>query len=87
MGDVIRYVVDTYIHRTDRAEEAADLPRLLAVLEARFTDGDDPVRELLSDSFVENLPCSWGEATDESRGAEGIHGLLGPALKDLAAKR
>jgi hypothetical protein len=74
-GDVTRYVVGLYL----RSEVSPELHDILGHLEEAFQRETPDVVELISVSFLENLP------RDSEPGAE-IRKLLGPSLsKELRA--
>ena len=76
-GDLTRFVVGHYrlVRESGDFEgpEGAELRALLDELEHAFASGDDEVCELITVSFLENLP-RLGEEN------EGVRGQLGPTL-------
>ena len=75
LADVARLTVLLYRQSMESQKAADTLDALLSYIERAFVDGNDEVRELISVSFVENLPSSV-EAD------AGLRTLLGPALSD-----
>ena len=72
LADVMRFIAAT-CSSPDAARGKQAVQPILDYLEARFRDGDDKVKELISVSFVEVLPRP-GEIGYE------IRELLGPEL-------
>lgn len=76
-GDLTRYVVARFTevegdpHEDTQAEN--ELRRLLNDLENAYVDGQEEIRELISVSFLENLPRPGEEAS-------GVRTWLGPEL-------
>jgi hypothetical protein len=75
-GDVTRYVVSLFLATRSSACLAPrrELRDILSYLEEAYAAGDEELRELISVSFLENLPRP-GES-----GAE-VRELVGPNLK------
>ncbi len=69
MGDVTRWVVSIAAD----SQRHNELRRILQLLENEFERGDEPVRELISVSFLENLPLGGKPRSD-------IVQALGPNL-------
>lgn len=76
-GDLTRYVVakftDTQKGAPEDAKAESDLRRLLNDLENAYADGQEEIQELISVSFLENLPRPGEEAS-------GVRTWLGPEL-------
>ncbi len=75
LGEVTRALVKLHAAPT-RSREGTQLREVLAFLDDRFRD-DPSVHELLTVSFLENLPAPEEEG-------HAIHALLGPNLKRAA---
>lgn len=76
LGDLTRYVVARFVEgegesprQSNEAEQ--DVRRLLNELEQVYADGDGEIQELMSVSFLENLPRPGEEAS-------GVRAWLGP---------
>lgn len=76
-GDMTEYIISRYEDAL-RGDDAArkDVNQLLAALEEGYVSGDGDVRDLISDSFLENLPWRHGES------GWGLREILGPALTE-----
>ncbi len=74
-GDVTRYIIDL----AGKPEASSELRKILDHLEEAFVCGSRDVIELVSVSFIENLPC-------EGKAAARVRQWLGPSLaKELRA--
>jgi hypothetical protein len=71
MGDVTRWVIQRYVH--DATDET--LLELLDFIESSFKDANKESRELVSVSFLENLPRT-------TEVGAGLQMLLGLTLKE-----
>lgn len=77
-GDLTRYAVSRFLEVESGAlpqglEAEPELRQLLNDLEDAYADGDEEVQELISVSFLENLPRPGEEAS-------GLRNWLGPEL-------
>ena len=76
-GDMTEYIISRHeeaLLGDDAAQKEVD--QLLAALEEGYVSGDRDVKDLISDSFLENLPWREGE-----RGWD-LREILGPALSE-----
>lgn len=75
-GDISRYAISQFLEIESQAESQgieSELRGLLDDLEDAYVDGDEEIQELISVSFLENLPRPYEEAS-------GLRAWLGPAL-------
>jgi hypothetical protein len=77
-GDLTRYLVSRFLEvesgaRSQRREAASELRSLVNDLEDAYADGDEEIQELISVSFLEELP-----RPDEV--GSGLRTWLGPGL-------
>jgi hypothetical protein len=77
-GDLTRYVVSRFLDFESAAEtldtaEERELGALLNDLEQAYSTGDEEIQELISVSFLENLPRPSEEASE-------LRSWLGPEL-------
>jgi len=74
-GDIVRHVVSLILTaRKDGPSSSSELTNILDSLEKAYSLGNGEIQELVSVSFLENLPRPGEE------GAE-IRGIVGPHLK------
>lgn len=77
-GDLTRYAISRFLEVESEAvpqgmEAEPGLRRLLNDLEDAYADGDEEIQELISVSFLENLPRPGKEAS-------GLRAWFGPEL-------
>lgn len=77
-GDLTRYTVSRFLDVDSEAvpqglEAGPELRRLLNDIEDTYSDGDEEIQELISASFLENLPRPGEQAS-------GLRAWLGPEL-------
>ena len=73
-GDITRLLLRMHSEAVAERRGFKHLEDVLAFLDRTFSDGGDKVQELLSVSFLENLPVRRHNGAD-------LQDLLGPALK------
>ena len=72
-GDLTRYVVALCGRAESSADAARELDAILGFLEERMARGTEPEDNLISVSFLENLPYPW-------EAGAGLRYRLGPTL-------
>ncbi len=72
-GDLTRYAVALLTSADGGLEASRELRELLAFLEESFASGDSELCELISVSFLENLPYPWENGSE-------LRSMLGPTL-------
>jgi hypothetical protein len=74
-GDITRHVVSLFVASMQSGSSLPnELKNILDYVEEAFCQGADDVQELISVSFLENLPSSGEEGA-------GIRDIIGPNLK------
>jgi hypothetical protein len=79
-GDLTRYVVALVTSGDNQLEARRELRELLAFLEESFASGDSELCELISVSFLENLPYPWEDGSQ-------LRSMLGPTLSTELSRK
>ena len=72
-GDLTRWILSLYEDSANSPEAVARVREVIDFLEGAFASGDSDLQELISVSFLENLPFPWEPNAD-------IRTMLGPQL-------